>query len=151
MMLKPYFQDIYRENPTESLRLFTLALLDFLRALSTSAEYRDFFDRRLNDDIPSAWSETENRFYELMEIIPTLSPEKIDRHGLYGAPLKYKLNLIRIRELDLIERGRRGFLKYLLKAIDILLGSLLSAAGIGTAIEEFKECLENSIPEDDAV
>jgi len=92
--------------------------------------------------------------------------ERLDRYGLSGAQLRFKLALVADREaevqqvIETLEPGLaplaeqpsawrrriRGILRRLLGAIDVVLDSLVGALqGVGEVVKEFKQALEQRL------
>jgi hypothetical protein len=84
----------------------------------------------------------------LRAAIPYIAPERLDVHGLTGAPQRFKL-----RALEAIEQARQSvedfgtWIKAMLAGIDAILNSLVNAAGavsglpLGSLAQEFKDML----------
>jgi hypothetical protein len=84
----------------------------------------------------------------LRAAIPYIAPERLDVHGLTGAPQRFKL-----RALEALEQGHSGaenftaWTRSMLAGIDAILNSLVNAAGavsglpLGSLAQEFKDML----------
>lgn len=84
----------------------------------------------------------------LRAAIPYIAPERLDVHGLTGAPQRFKL-----RALEAIEQAREAaenftmWLRAMLAGIDAILNSLVNAAGavsglpLGSLAQEFKDII----------
>ena len=74
-----------------------------------------------------------NEFERLLELVRQLTGERLTRHGLSGDQLQMKREMVRVRERRFFERpGARMFRRFV-QAIDVVLESILSATGAGTA------------------
>lgn len=99
----------------------------------------------LQEDIPGAAN-------SLRDVIPSISPTRLDAHGLRGRPLRFKFNVLSsIARLWDSVKGKltvRGWFKKMCEAIDAILDSLLDAAGgVGAVLKEFKDALSALVPE----
>jgi len=141
--------DVPPGQEREVLREFTDAVDRFLgNLIETAAENPDdsFF---LPDLIPlmhQTWrTEMPREFAVLRDGIPGMPDAQLERHGFRGLQLHFKLGVVRARVREFVAGGVGDALSRLLDSIDGVLDSLLDAAGVGTAIKEFKEALKNAI------
>ncbi len=95
-----------------------------------------------------AWAELKQ--YQSLEnfqhLIEETTEDKLQRHGLTGRQLSYKILVLN----DLIERMHRVKIKgrfnaKLIDAIDTILDSLIGAVGAGTALKEIKDMLRAQV------
>ena len=86
----------------------------------------------------------------LRDAIPGISSKAIQAHGLSGAALRFKLNVIETvaRGWEKVKGGLsvRAWFKQVVDAIDALLDSLIEATGARGLIKEFKDALSALLP-----
>jgi hypothetical protein len=112
----------------------------------------EYIEPRLYELLRLAWAELrdQNVIEEIADRVRSRDFDlAIERHGLAGAQLRYKLALVdegreEVRRAG-IPRGR--ILRRFLRKLDVPLGSLLAAIGVGEALKELKEGLELSLPD----
>jgi hypothetical protein len=75
--------------------------------------------------------------------------EHLQNHGLYGAQLRAKFNLVRSRITPLLRRHHKKKLLQLIDAMDTVLDSIIAATGMDGAIKEMKDLLRNSVDEEE--
>lgn len=103
------------------------------------AEQIEFLPRVLGE------MDRDKHFVRLHEAVAAADPQELERHGLYGAQLKWKLSNINFSLTRFLEQRTAGLLDRLLDSIDALLDSLLGAVPGGSAVKELKEAVRNSI------
>lgn len=69
----------------------------------------------------------------------------LETHGLYGAQLRAKLSLVRIRVRSFFDGITKNGLLKVVDAYDTLLDSIIAATGLDGAIKEMKDLLRNSV------
>lgn len=141
------FADLNPEQPRRALRGFILAVHDFLDELVTTRvgpKGEQLFLPELVQDMSAAWSIERQRFSIAAERAGEASLQALAEHGLTGAPLRFKLSVVRVLHARYLELGF-PFLRKLIKAIDDLLSSVLSAIGVNGAITEIKDAIVNSV------
>lgn len=142
----------FEDPDRDALKLFVDDVRRFLHAVLF--EFRDFqvlFDG--NSDLlgrakgASESSEMAAGFGELTEAIDWIEPMKMQRHGLQGSNLRFKFGVLGHISSE-FPRGLsdqfsvRGWFQRIVAAIDVLLDSLIDAAGgAGGLIKEFKDAL----------
>lgn len=98
----------------------------------------------LRDVGAEAWRECKRHLplEDFHRGIMALSESKLVSHGLHGTQLKYKLAVISHHADAPNQRRIIGSVgRRLIEAIDVLLDSLISALGAGTAVKEIKDML----------
>ncbi len=138
-------------DPRPVLRAFFEDVIDFLTRVLTKDDryWRMDWDETLQEPMWEAWQEARSdaALAPVREGIETLSEGAIRAHGLAGAQLRFKLNVINRHFLNPARGfGAAGFRK-LLEALDVLLESLLSAIPAGTAVSEMKDYIGLSVKE----
>ena len=126
---------------------FVGALWDLLIQLverGTDDRDRLVFEEGLRILMLPALLDTKPEFDRLGGAIAEISPESIERHGLYGDPLRFKLAVVRHWYDAFRGVGGVGLLRRLLDALEGLLDSIIDAAGTGGAVKEIKEAIRNS-------
>lgn len=136
----------------DELKLFVDDVREFMRdVLFEFREFQELFDG--NDDLlVMARDSFQSRemligFDELTEAINWIDPTKMERHGLYGANLRFKFGVLGHISSQFPQRlsdqfSVRGWFQRIVAAIDALLDSLIDAAGgAGGLIKEFKDAL----------
>jgi len=89
-----------------------------------------------------AWHEVLPRFEEARKALAEIDLEELEAVGLTGAQLELK-----IEGLNEARKEVPWYLRKVLKWTNIILGSLGEAIpGLG-AVKEYKECVEESLPE----
>lgn len=123
----------------------TAFLHDLVKEKTDPKSQELLFPKDYHHDIDDAWAEFREHWnFSLAERAIAEAPTtRLHQAGLFGAQLRLKLRLI--RELrDLFRRmGGKGILRRLFKAIDNLLGSIGAVTGVGHALEEIKEVLND--------
>jgi hypothetical protein len=140
---------VARGQEREVLRAFSDAVEKLLGNLVDKASVDPADSFFLSDLVPlmhETWhEEMPGEFAGLRDRIPRIAEEELDRHGFRGRQLRFKLGVVRARVREFVAGGVGEALSRLLDSIDSVLDSLLGAAGVGTAIKEFKEALKNAI------
>jgi hypothetical protein len=138
-------------NPgSAELSAFTFDVEAFLRnAISNDKDFgflwepdpalRQLAQAGMQIDVPRAGG-------RLRDAIPQIRPERLDEHGLRGAPLHFKFRVLAAisRQWERVKGtvSVRGWFKQMVDAIDAVLDSLLEAAGaVGALLKEFKDAL----------
>lgn len=104
-----------------------------------------FLHPAVADRLGPAWDALEARgeFAELRDRIANREyDERLDRAGLSGPELEFKLAGVEAARTAGRERRSQRLLKRWLGWLDVILGSLLSALGVGEGIKELKEGVE---------
>lgn len=114
-------------------------LIDFLRKME---EFLDAIIKRGEDEsgaplfpedklalIRAAWREAKPKFGRVIEAVPLLTRSTIDSHGLSGAEMAFKLEVVRLFSDWFKGLGGGEWFKKLLDAIDNVFDSLKDAAG----------------------
>ena len=129
---------------------WVLETLDDL-VIGADKEYQNLFVPRLVRPMRNAWNEA-GRFPGLADLIANIGPDQVTIHGVGGSQLELKLATVNywverfVANQNANVMGSWSILRRIFDAIDTLLGSLLSAApGAGTALEELKEAIRNSM------
>lgn len=136
-------QNSDQDRLIEFVRWTSQALKDIVVLESPTG--RDLFYSELRDPMLAAWSDVSGRFDGLVLAVEQLPDEVIQRHGLEGAQLEFKLGTVRTSSRLYSRYGTGRLLRRLLEAIDTLLDSILDATGFGSAISEFKDAVRDSI------
>ena len=121
----------------------------FLEELVHEEQYEYLFYPELRSLARKAWPHLSRYFNEAKDAVENISDNKLDSHGLTGEQLNGKLGVVDFFSQKFLKNKLRKFLIRLLKAIETLLKSILSALGVSGAIDEFKELLENAVKEDE--
>lgn len=149
-----WFADLleFEDPDREELKLFVDDVRRFLRdILFEYREFRVLFDED-RDLLKKARGAFESRemaagFDDLKEAIDLIEPISMERHGLYGANLRFKFGVLGHISREFPRRlsdqfSVRGWFQRIVAAIDALLDSLINAAlGAGGLIKEFKDAL----------
>lgn len=138
-------------------------LSEFTRAVEAFLNFvvanRDYFGFLWQDDLELHAMAAETLALDvpragatLRDVIPGISVERLDAHGLRGRPLRFKFNVLAsiARRWDRVKGSVsiRGWFKQIAEAIDAILDSLLDAAGgVGALLKEFKDALVALAPE----
>ncbi|HWJ74975.1 MAG TPA: hypothetical protein VNX29_17580 [Kaistia sp.] len=88
------------------------------------------------------------RFYAVRDAIGAVSQFALERHGLVGPELTFKLSAVSTASTRLFENPFPKWLKKLLEMIDTVFKSILEALKIDGALTELKEIVENLIEDD---
>ncbi|HEY1145650.1 MAG TPA: hypothetical protein VGE84_04850, partial [Allosphingosinicella sp.] len=75
----------------------------------------------------------------LLALVHQLAGESLTRHGLFGDQLRMKREMVRVSERRFLDRPGARLFRRFVQAIDVLLESILSATGAGSALSELKE------------
>ncbi len=104
----------------------------------------------MQSELREAWEEFLKDFnFEQAEARIRETPmERLQTFGLYGAQLRAKLSLFRIRLDRWLNARKQGALLWLIDSADVVLGSLLGATGVDEAIKEIKELVRGSVDEE---
>ncbi len=154
--MEELFQKIARsENPASGeLVEFTRDLEQFLARVLAESDFGFLWesDQSLLNLAKDAFRESvEQAGAQLRDVIWKVTPEAVRAHGLSGAALKFKLNVVAAitRRWNQVKGtlGVRGWFKQMVDAIDALLDSLVAAAGVGGALKEFKDALGALAPQ----
>lgn len=120
------------------------------RAARVRAAINEYLDDFLKNTSRSGEMHPEQLIYEAPR-------QNFQRAGLYGAQLDIKEKQVTAANASLREQlvggVRRFFNKPFRKWVDIInnfLGSLGAATGLGEALKELKDCLQDELPDDDA-
>ena len=118
-----------------------------------SPEVRAAINEYLDDFFHNTTNSGEKHPEQLIYETPS---RNFQRAGLYGAQLDLKERQVSVVNVTLRKRIAGGvrqlWEKPFRKWIDIInnfLGSLASAAGLGEALKELKDCLRDELPDDD--
>jgi len=84
----------------------------------------------------------------LQRAVAQASQSDLQRYGLAGAQLSYKLAIIEFAG-ERAALGTPGWLRRLLELIDNLLESILKALNVDDALNEIKDALLGSLPDDE--
>lgn len=142
----------FEDPDRDALKLFVDDVRRFLRdVLFEYREFRVLFDgnRDLLERARGAFESREMAagFDHLKESIDSIGPISMERHGLYGANLRFKFGVLGHISIELPQKlsdqfSVRGWFQRIVAAIDALLDSLIDAAGgAGGLIKEFKDAL----------
>lgn len=134
-------------DPRPVLKQYIIAVQKFLgEIVETGTDYhqRPLFIRELFLPMQRAWSEIPPHFERVVKSIAELDDERIDRHGLKGAQLSFKLQAVSRRNRTFVVRGGVTAFHRIIKSIDTLLESILSATSAGTAISEIKDYIDDA-------
>ncbi len=146
-----WFEDLVRDPDPgpDALRAFVELATGFLGRVLEDDRFLFLWedDPSLRDEaIATFEQDVQREAVHLGQAISTVTGPRLRSHGLLGRPLRFKL-----RVLDAITRSwsrvtdplsARAWLKRVLDAIDVLLDSLIDAAGgAGGLMKEFKDSL----------
>lgn len=137
-------------DPRDALRAYLTDLIEFLRLVANRDErvWRPPFQPVLIAPMRSAIGALPRHADVVGAAIGNLSEEALVRHGLSGRELVFKFAVIN----DAYRAGTLGwsFLRWrrLIEALDVLLESILSATGAGTALSEIKDYIGLSVAPD---
>ena len=145
----PDFPNLDDSDDAAKRAQFVRWVLEALKRLVEGQEYRGLFADDLHRDMEAAWNDAVAGFGEFPRAVAALQPEEVDRHGLAGPQLRFKLATVRYWTERFQGGGENaGFvLRRLLDAIDTLLDSLLAAVGAGSSLKELKDAIRNSVSE----
>jgi hypothetical protein len=131
------------------LQMFVTETMRFLESVITSQDFRFLWGR--DSDLQRAATQLfENEIHDsarsLQVAILEIPDRLIQSHGLSGRPLLFKFrvlrSIIRSRGKKRVWWRIRNWLKQVFDAIDVILDSLVAAAGgAGGALKEFKDAL----------
>lgn len=138
------------EDPRESLVEFLFQVKSFLIRIAferyfESIQWRSwrqvYVPQGLLENYRLAISEyrESGQFELLIEAVRGLDEGALSRGGLSGAQLFLKRETVRVKERRFLRWPRLGIFRRMVQAIDVPLGSILDAAGVGSALEELKE------------
>ncbi len=111
-----------------------------------------YLDPKVQEQLWPAWEALEHRreFEALRDAIESREYDaRLDRVGLSGPELQYKLTGLEVARAAGREQRTPRLFKRWLKWLDVILGSLLSAIGIGEGIKELKEGVEAELEQHD--
>jgi hypothetical protein len=136
--------------------------LDELVTLNEDRDGRSLYVQRLWNPLKAAWVEGQGAFEQLARRIGAVGHDTLQSHGLTGAQLRAKLEVIRYHAERYAQVGKR-WLRKALDPIDSLLKSIISAAAFplaplvaplgapefaGEVAEELKELVKNCIDDE---
>lgn len=147
-MVIPNFPSVDGIDDGEKRKLFVVWVKESLDCLVNEKEYEHLFVDELVIPMRSAWKEAKPLFEDFEKEVVNLEDGVVEQHGLAGAQLDFKLATVRHWAGIFLSSALRPILRWLLKAIDTLLKSLLSATPVGTALEEMKDAISDAIDED---
>ena len=131
----------------ERIESFLTNFRDFLDELIREKPNR-FFVESLIIPMQNAWKDTRPRFDEVLARLKYADDSILKAHGLTSHELTFKLKIIEYL-WECFQTGMIGkVLKRLLKALDILLDSVLAALGLPNPMKEIKDGVDASIAED---
>ncbi|WP_116131221.1 hypothetical protein [Tropicimonas sp. IMCC34043] len=134
-------------DPRYVLAVYLGDLVRFLGLIAYNDEenWKPPFSEALLDPMRAALERLPVHASEVETKILELTDDQIQRHGLAGPELTFKFAVI--DEAYLAGRGGWSFFGWrrLIDALDVLLNSILSATGAGTAISEIKDYIGLSI------
>ena len=139
----------FEGDDAEKRAQFVSWVLETLDDLVNGADgqYKNLFVPELVVPMRKAWDEAK-QFPGLDDLVAPLNLYQVSVHGLGGSQLDFKLATVRywVKRFRENHKFSWSILRRIFDAIDTLLGSLLSAApGAGTALEELKEAIRNSM------
>ncbi len=149
----PYFEFPSRATPQEHLISLVKGLKEFLWHLSelnwTLIDSNGFATPLLPEDIwedmNRALEELNPHFQQLINKTQTLELATLAANGLTEDNLRVKTK-VPTKFWEFFKNNPfKDALKNLLEAIDVAIGSLIKAAGLGDAIEELKDTLKVSL------
>jgi hypothetical protein len=150
-MDKMWFSDVadVKDPSRDELQGFVTATMAFLSFVMEQPEFGFLWesDRDLHELAFETFKiDVQRSADHLLHVIPEISPNALDIHGLLGRPARFKLRVVDSlgRKWDQFRdqfRVREWFRK-IVEAIDAVLDSLIAAAGgVGGVIKEFKDAL----------
>ncbi len=95
-----------------------------------------------------AWREFSEE-YPLERLLARIERARVNiliSHGLYGAQLRYKLDLVDVASRK-AKKGVKGWRKKLIELIDVIIDSL-GPTGIAGGLKELKDALTGWLPEE---
>jgi|25_taG_2_1085351.scaffolds.fasta_scaffold00676_7 hypothetical protein len=129
----------------EALQHFVDWLQNFLDELVSTKEYQNLFIEELNKPMNNAWETVKPRFEGLYGNIGDINDVKLQQHGLVDQELRFKFSTIQLWSRRFLKYLDSITLKRLLRAIKTLLGSLLSATPLGSAISEYVDAIWDAV------
>lgn len=129
------------DNPRDALKLFLRDLVDFLNnvALGEEQNWQPQFRETLIEPMRAALEALRSHAAKIDGRITNLSHDQIRDHGLEGAELEFKFSVINdAYRANVTGAGYWGWWR-LIESLDVLLESILSATGSGSAIAEVKD------------
>jgi|ERR1700677_204154 hypothetical protein len=98
----------------------------------------------------TAWTDFSQRTSaaSLVAAVNKIDDAALEKHGLFGAQLTYKLQTVSYAAQQAIS-SLSGWKRKLLDLIDNLLDSILAVLGTGEALKEMKDALIGSLPDED--
>lgn len=120
---------------------------EVLTELVSEAQYTPAYVPALYANLGPAWAPTSELLDDLIRGVQELAPSRLAAHGLAGAPLRLKLEVViywwtRLRRAT---KRLRAPMRRLLDALDTLLESIVAALGVGEAVVEMKETIKNAL------
>ncbi|HET7231404.1 MAG TPA: hypothetical protein VFJ16_15455 [Longimicrobium sp.] len=103
------------------------------------------FIQELVPEMKLAWNSAKPRFDTLRDRLKATPVTRLDEYGLTGSERSFKQKIVNYWSKLWGKLPTIDVLRRLLDAIDNLLKSILSAVGLGDALEEFKEGLKHAI------
>ena len=105
----------------------------------------DLFAQELIGPMREAWAEVQPAFQHVIGAAGEIPPEQMERHGLIGAQLRFKLATVTWRWNLFHRRKSTPLFRRLLNSIDTLLNSILSAIpGGASAVSEMKDAIRDA-------
>jgi hypothetical protein len=105
----------------------------------------------MEGELKEAWQSFNEDFSwdRVKDAIYGAPDEHLQNHGLYGAQLRAKFNLVRSRIRRYFDGITKKKLLQLIDAMDTVLDSIIAATGMDGAIKEMKDLLRNSVDEEE--
>lgn len=153
LLLREPDEAVSAENARPYLTDFILWLHEFLYQIAQNSSDTDIstgaplFEESQISFLEEALQEVDmlDHFQNVVTLIERAETTTLSHHGLEGVQLKWKLSNINFWLRRFIDERTAALLERLLASVDALLKSILGAIGAGSAIEELKEAVLNSI------
>jgi hypothetical protein len=137
----------------ENLKEFVDDCTKILKPMLTDGPFKGFKDIENRDALKEALNTLGITFMssmdEVKQSIDGLDEKALSKHGLYGDDLKSKLSLFcqinKSLEKASDDKLKKRLLKWLLKVIRVILGSILDASKVGEALKEIVDLVFDSI------